>query len=316
MTRARGHAIGHAIHEYALGIGLVAVLAILALNFLGFSVSDLMAGNNDKTVTGADKLYQMIGTNAGGTTSGGSTGGKAVSVQVDPKTGKVTFMSANGSNVNTTSVDGMKGMANGLEELATQTQVNGQPLPNDVQAMLKELSSMGESMADLVAYYENARPGLDQLNGVIEQQMANGQYTGQPMYPQEAILNSMAMTETMARFQDVYNKLQGRLGSDPALANLKQKVDGYAAGISNTAFNNMGEPVMGNVHIDRVDLQTAIAAAQKYPDTAGKLVSLMNQASGMSPAEKDAFVRQHATRLNQSTVVGTIPPGGMMLSLK
>lgn len=311
------NAKGHALHEYAIALGLLAVVAIGALQLLGWNINNLFASTtSSKTTSETEKLFSLIGA------STGQKSGKAplqasvipqnVSLKIDPVTGKVMITDNSGGEKNSTSVDGgtlIEGAAQALAKLQNMTLSNGQPLPDDIKALLQKLSAQGGQIGQFYSQFETSQDAINQLNQAISKQTAQGQFTGPPYYSPDLVSEAIGYTDQYIQFSQTYQQLQTKLTAlaktDPAAASIQKSMNDYAGAITNTAHENMGQPLFSALHIDRAQ-DSDLAAALKNNPTANQYFQLLNtQTANMSPAERETYFQQTILTIGEQLKVGT-----------
>lgn len=323
---------GQALHEYAIALALLAIVSVGALKLLGWNISSLFARTTSaQTVSQTDQLFSLIGAQAEGSNQGSSqaaqfsasTVPQNVLLKIDPATGKVMISDQSGGEKNSTSVDGgalISGASQALASLANTTLANGEPLPDDIQALIQKLSASGGQIGQYYQDFEANQQAIAQLTQAIVQQNALGEYGGPPYYPPELVTQTIGYTEQYIQFSQTYHQLEAKLAglakNDPAAAALQQKMSAYAGAISTTAHENVGQPFFQDMHIERVQTADLAAALRSNPVAAQYFQSMNTQTASMSPAERDAFFQQSILTLGEQMKVGTPIDGqGMTVAL-
>lgn len=323
---------GQALHEYAIALSLIALLSLGALKLLGWNIGNLLQRSTSaETVQKTDQLFSLVDVSvkSGGSgvqplTAQASTPPASVSLKLDPATGQVVINSTSSGEKNSTSVDGgtvMSLAAQQLAQLANTKLANNQPLPDDIQALLKQLSLTGTNLSGYFSQLEAYQKQLGQFNQVIDQQNAQGQFSGPPYYDAKVVSQAIGYTNQYVQLSAVYQQLSAKLAAlppgDPAVAVLQQQVSDYTGAISSMAHDNVGGPLFSQIHIEHVNPGDLAAALQSSPATAPYFQSLSVQSANMTPAQRETFFQQSIVAMGEQMKVGTPISGdqGVQLAL-
>lgn len=319
---------GQALYEYAIALGLLAIVSIGALQLLGWNVNNLFGqATSARTVSQTDQLFSLIGASSQG--SGQPAQLKAANIpqnvllKIDPDTGKVLISDQSGGEKNSTSVDGaafITGASQALADLSKTTLANGEPLPDDIQALLKKLSASGSQLGQYYSAFEANQDAIAQLSQAMTQQQQAGQFSGPPYYPAELVTQTIGYTEQYIQLSQTYHQLEAKLGTlaqnDPAVAELKQKISSYAGAISTTAHENVGQPFFSDMHIEHVQSADLMAALRDNPTAAQYFQQVNSQTAHMPPAEREAYFQQSILTIGEQMKVGAPIDGqGMSIAL-
>jgi hypothetical protein len=310
---------GQSAVEYGIALALVVVLAIGALSMMGKNIQDLLGYANASI---QDKVSKPLAQNAAMRGANGKTGGPTgsgqalagtggVNLSVDSATGEVMINGVPLSDKNATSVDGgtlIKAMADQLGALSNWHSSSGEPLPPDAAALLQKLKASGQDMSVLAKNYEDpqAMAQLQQLQSVMAQQMRNGQYTGQPVYP-DSVVNSMVhYGDQYAAFSQTYQQLDAvldRLPPDsPDTVALKQQISAYGTTLQNMVHQGIGT-FFNDFHMTRVPPASLQAAMQNNPNAAGFFSQINAATAGLPDSAKDQYFQVAATNLGNQMLV-------------
>ena len=313
---------GQVLHEYAIALALIALLSVGALKLLGGNISNLFQQSTSAEATQkTEQLYSLVGaslkngnnaTTQSTNASSASSQPSKVTLKIDPATGQVVIQDATGSNTNFTSLDGGTVMSLAAQQLAllANTKLAGnQPLPNDMQMLLKQLSQTGTNLSGYFDELDTVRQQLVPFNKVIDQQNAQGQFSGPPYYDATMVNQVIAYTNQDIQFSALYQQLSSQLdtlpASDPAVIALKKQVDDYTGAISSISQDNVGAPFFSELHIEHVNSSDLTTALQNNSATAPYFQLLNDQSANMAPAEREVFFQQAIVSMGKQMQVGT-----------
>lgn len=305
---------GQALHEYAIAIALIAIVGIGGLKLLGFDFSNLIGSvSNTKTQNDVQQLYSLVGADVHGgatTTTGTSGGTTTVSLKINPKTGLVEVLNTTGGATNVTSIDGSNLIANVSMELAllsnTRTSSN-QPLPDNIQQLLKQLSTYGTQLSANYSTIVSLKPSFDKTNAAYAVALAKGAPT--PNYNPKIVQATVSDTNTYLNFATTYQQLQQELTTlaktDPAMAALQTQVADYSGSISGLTYSNVAVPTFSQFHINAVDPITLMSSLSKAPLANQYFTQAATAAAKLPPSQQEQFFQQSFVNGAQQTQVGT-----------
>jgi Flp pilus assembly pilin Flp len=302
---------GQSLQEYAIAIALIAVVAIGGLKLLGGNISNLFGTiGKPKAQNDVQHLYALIGADGRGNATDNPQGVTNALLKLNPVTGRVEITSTTGGVTNATSADGvMNTVSLALAQLAATRMGNGQPLPDDIQQLLRKLSATGTDMGSLYGQIEQQQAAFDATNQVIQQQIAQGKYGGPPYYDSSYVqmtVNNANNYLTFAQtYQQLSEKLAGMAQTDPAVAALQQKVSSYAGAISGITFNNLAQPTFSSFHIDNVKTSDLLSSLSSAPLALQYFAPVATQTVLASPASRDSTFQQSFLSIGQQMQAGT-----------
>lgn len=308
---------GHAIQEYAIAFALIVALCMGSLSLLGDNISTLLTNSDVSRNAKAESLFSIIDTPVVSSKKTGNAGNKgnqqplssSVTLGIDPGSGQITLIeSGNGGGKNTSSIDGSQivtALANNLNQLTEFKTADGQPLPEDIQGLLRQLATSGSQLGAFSQQYQSQQDALTKLNQQISQQQAQGQYQGEPYYDSAFVQQAIQYTEQYMTFSETYKRLSTELTQNPAYHDLQAQIADYAGGISNLSHQNVGVPVFGEFHVSRINPQDLATAFATNPNTATQFKALANATSQQSPIEKEKTFQSSIVSLGESLIVGS-----------
>lgn len=306
---------GQALHEYAIAIALIALLAVGALQLLGWNISNLFIQAADGRNSETSQLMNLVG--SGGQKSKPAINLSHVTLQIDPKTGQMLIQDTGSGGKNATSIDGgvlIAAASDKLDELSRLRTYNGKPVPEDISKLIKQLSEIGDKLGIAHDKYTTNRPAIDQLNDAITAAQQEGRY-GDPPYPIRIIDQVAQYAENSIQFYSIYSQIQGMIAQNPELSGLQGQVSDLAGAISAVTYNNVGKPFLGQVHTESILPNDLAVALQNAPTTAQYLQQLESASEGMPPAQREAFYRQTMLGLVEGFQTGTPVSEGSGLTL-
>jgi hypothetical protein len=314
---------GHTTTEYAICIGLLCLLAVGGLKLLGTNISALLympvsASTNQQS----SRLYSLIGSQAGGGVSGINLKAaaapvsqvvdiKSLQLQINPATGQIVTSDTTGGGKNTTSVAGdqaMRLLAQQLGQIAKSTLPNGQPMPDQVQALLMKLMQDGTNLADNYGETLALRPQFDAINA------ANAGKTKElQMYPGDMMQALGDSLEKSLQFQQDYEALSTVLNdmakSNPTLnETLIKPIDQVAGSISSMQYENVGKAFVENMNPQAILTSDLLEIYQQSPSIQNAVppAEMMN-AMGLPEDKAASAIQQLIADAAQNAVVGTRP---------
>ncbi len=307
---------GNAVHEYAIVLSLVAALSIGVLKVTGGNLQQLLGNADASHNPNTQTLFALIGAKIkpGNTPdpsiqpNQSSNQPQQVTLKLDATTGQLTVVDGNNAGLNTSSVDGsvlVTRMSDVLDSLSHSKTVSGAPLPNDIQALLRQLSATGKSLGEFQQTFQNNQTHLTILNEEIARQQSSGQFQGEPYYNADFVQGTVRYTEDYMVFSNTYQQLADKLAADPAYATLGKKVADLAGGINSMTSQTVGTPLFSDLHITHVnpqDLQTALA---QNPLAAKQFNKLDALTGSLPPTMQDSLFSNGVLTLSKQLAVGT-----------
>lgn len=314
---------GQALQEYAIVLILIAVLCMGVLGLLGGDIRALLNRGDVSRNSSVQELYALIGTPVNGkaqASAGAQSLPDGATLGIDPANGQITLLeSGNGGSQNSSSAEGSQIvaiLADRLGSLAAYRTEDGEPLPDDVQALLRQLSASGRKMGAFYEQYEQQQDAFSALNHQISQAQMNGQYEGGPYYDSEFVGQAIQYTEQYMTFSGTFQQLSGKLANNPAYKDLQKQVADYAGGLSGMTHKNVGLPIFSEFHVSNIrpqDLQKAFAS---NPNTAKQFKSVEAATINQPAPVREKIFQKSITALGQHLQVGTPITAEQPLSLE
>lgn len=314
---------GQALHEYAIVLVLVTILCVGALKLLGRDIRNLLDRGDTSRSGSVQDLYALIGTPVNGQSQASvpqSIIPDGATLGINPANGQITLLeSGNGGSQNSSSAEGSQvvlALADRLGDLTGYRTEDGEPLPDDVQALLRQLSASGKQMGMFYSAYQGQQDAFSALNNRISQAQLNGQYEGGPYYDGEFVGQAIGYTEQYMTFSETFHQLSGKLENNPAYRDLQKQVADYAGGLSGMAHKNVGLPIFSEFHVSNIrpqDLQTAFAS---NPNTARQFRMLESATANNTAPVREKIFQQGIVAMGQQMQVGTPITAEKPLSLE
>jgi len=322
------NAKGHTTAEYAICLGLLAVLAMGSLKLLGGNImAVLQAPISGSAQAKTSQLYALIGANAGNSTpanskvtTGGASSPATLQLTIDPNTGSVlTTTETTGGSKNTTSVPGDQAislLAQQLKQLADSPLPNGQPIPDNIHELILKLMQDGVYLSNGYNIISELMPSFNAINAANEGKTSNLQ-----PYPGSMTIALGATLGNGVQFQQDYLMLHAALvdlaKSDPSLnASLISPVEQLAGGISSIAYNNLGKPFTENFNANAASTTDLMTAYTQNPSLL-QVVSpnILATTLALPPSQSGPAIQSLLSNAALNTQVGFPPSTGSPVSL-
>jgi hypothetical protein len=300
------------LHEYAIIIALLAIVSIGALNLLGNNLSNLLGQfSNPNNQNDAKQLYALVDANIGGNGGSKATAARTVQIKVNAQTGQVNIVDTNSGGTNVTSVDGddvINGASLALAQLANTKMGNGEDMPDDIQAMIRQLASNGTNLGGMYRSLQDGQQDFFAVTKQIEAQAKEGKYGGPPYYDSTFVGLMIQHTDQYIQLSQTYQKLDQRLAelakTDSSMAKLQDQISGYAGAITGINHNTIGVPTFGQFSIDNVRPTDLMASLSQAPAAMKLFAPVAEQTQTMPPEVRKAIFQKSFVGLGQQMLSG------------
>jgi hypothetical protein len=320
---------GQSLHEYAIAAALLVVVSIVGLKLLGGSLSNLLGKTaNPSSKNETEQLYALIDTNIGGSgqsTTATASQTKELLIRFNSKTGQVDITDVKSDGTNSTSVEGggeiILAMSSALAQLAETPMGNGDALPDDIQAMIRQLAYNGTQLGTMYDGLQQQQAAFMEVNRQIEAQALEGKYGGPPYYDSAFVDQMIQHSDQYIQLAQTYQKLEQRLGelakTDQTMAALQDKISGYSGAITGINHTTIGVPTFGQFSIDNVRREDLTASLSKAPEAMRMFAPLAEKTQSAPPAQRIAAFQKSFVAMGQQMLSGKRidSPQGLSISL-